>query len=152
MSKVSEFKIDEEAIRKLAAILKDTDLTEIEIESGEHSIRVSRSGGVANYSIPAPALGGIGAPTAMPAEKGSDMPAGLQVTSPMVGTVYLAGAPGAAPFIKVGDSVKEGDTLLIVEAMKVMNPIKAPKGGTVVRLSVADAQPVEFGEVLVVIG
>jgi acetyl-CoA carboxylase biotin carboxyl carrier protein len=69
----------------------------------------------------------------------------------MVGTVYLAGAPGAAPFISPGDSVKEGDTLLIVEAMKVMNPIKAPKGGKIARIVVSDAQPVEFGEVLVVI-
>jgi len=150
MSNVSEFKIDEAAIRKLAALLKETDLTEIEIEEDKRSIRVSRSGGIANYAAPTAAV--LGAPSAMPAEKGSDVPAGLQVTSPMVGTVYLAGSPGAAPFIKAGDTVKEGDTLLIVEAMKVMNPIKAPKGGTVVRLMVADAQPVEFGEVLVVIG
>lgn len=152
MSKVSEFNIDEAAIRKLAALLKETDLTEIEIEEDKRSIRVSRSGGIANFAAPMPATATIGAPTAMPAEKGADVPAGTQVTSPMVGTVYLAGAPGAAPFIKAGDTVKEGDTLLIVEAMKVMNPIKAPKGGTIVRLMVADAQPVEYGEVLVVIG
>jgi len=69
----------------------------------------------------------------------------------MVGTTYLSSSPGAAPFVKVGDKVKEGDTLLIVEAMKVMNPIKAPKGGTIARIMVSDAQPVEFGEVLVVI-
>jgi acetyl-CoA carboxylase biotin carboxyl carrier protein len=70
----------------------------------------------------------------------------------MVGTVYMSSSPGAAPFVKVGDTVKEGDTLLIVEAMKVMNPIKAPKGGTINRIMVNDAQPVEFGEILVIIG
>lgn len=147
------FKIDEEAIRKLADLLNDTGLTEIEIEEGTRSIRVSRGGGVvaapAGFapmptSAPVPVAGGASAPA-------DDLPAGTQVTSPMVGTVYMAGAPGAAPFIKVGDNVSEGATLLIVEAMKVMNPIKAPKGGKVVRIMVNDAQPVEFGEVLVII-
>lgn len=145
------FKIDEEAIRKLAEILNDTGLTEVEIEDNGRSLRVSR-GAVATSVAAAP----IGAPIAMPgagsaAPAANDLPSGTQVTSPMVGTVYLAGAPGAAPFIKAGDNVKEGDTLLIVEAMKVMNPIKAPKGGTIARIVVSDAQPVEFGEVLVVI-
>lgn len=148
---MSSFKIDEEAIRKLAEILNDTGLTEVEIEDNGRSLRVSR--GTVTTMSTAP----IGAPLAM--QGGStlasaptnDLPSGMQVTSPMVGTVYLAGAPGAAPFISPGDSVKEGDTLLIVEAMKVMNPIKAPKGGKIARIVVSDAQPVEFGEVLVVI-
>lgn len=153
---MSTFNIDEEAIRKLAGLLQETGLTEIELEEDDRSIRVSRAAppGVAVTAA-------VGAPLAMPATTGAghahtapapDLPAGTQVTSPMVGTVYLAGTPGAAPFVKAGDTVKEGDTLLIVEAMKVMNPIKAPKGGTIVRLAVSDAQPVEFGELLVIIG
>lgn len=148
---MSSFKIDEEAIRKLAEILNDTGLTEVEIEDNGRSLRVSR--GTVTTMSTAP----IGAPLAMQggsapaAAAANDLPSGMQVTSPMVGTVYLAGAPGAAPFISPGDSVKEGDTLLIVEAMKVMNPIKAPKGGKIARIVVSDAQPVEFGEVLVVI-
>jgi acetyl-CoA carboxylase biotin carboxyl carrier protein len=149
---MSGFKIDEEAIRKLAELLNDTGLTEIEIEDGDRSLRVSRAAAASVATVAA-----VGAPTAMPAAAAApapvaDQPAGTQVTSPMVGTVYMAGAPGAAPFIKVGDSVKEGDTLLIVEAMKVMNPIKAPKGGKIVKIAVSDAQPVEYGEVLVIIG
>ncbi len=148
---MSSFNIDEEAIRKLAEILNDTGLTEIEIDDNGRSLRVSR-GAVATAVSAAP----IGTPLAMPAgapaaTQANDLPAGTQVTSPMVGTVYMASAPGAAPFISAGDTVKEGDTLLIVEAMKVMNPIKAPKGGKIVRIVVSDAQPVEFGEVLVVI-
>lgn len=148
---MSSFKIDEEAIRKLAEILNDTGLTEVEIEDNGRSLRVSR--GVVTTMSTAP----VGAPLAMQgsasaaAPTANDLPSGMQVTSPMVGTVYLAGAPGAAPFISPGDLVKEGDTLLIVEAMKVMNPIKAPKGGKIARIVVSDAQPVEFGEVLVVI-
>lgn len=144
-------KIDEEAIRKLAAILNDTGLSEIVVEEGENAIRVARTMTVAAAApvayAPAPAAA-AGAPAASAA---SDLPAGTQVTSPMVGTTYLSPTPGAAAFVKVGDSVKEGDTLLIVEAMKVMNPIKAPKGGKISRILVSDAQPVEFGEVLVVI-
>lgn len=147
------FKIDEEAIRKLAAILNDTGLTEIVVEEGESAIRVARTVTVA-AAAPATAVAPVAAPSgaaAPAASAASDLPAGTQVTSPMVGTTYLSSSPGAAPFIKVGDSVKEGDTLLIVEAMKVMNPIKATKGGKVSRILVSDAQPVEFGEVLVVI-
>ena len=148
---MSAFQIDEEAIRKLAAILNETGLTEIEVKQDVHGIRVSRGG-----TVVAAAAAPVGAPLAMPAGASAPaadaLPAGTQVTSPMVGTVYMASSPGAAPFIKVGDTVKEGDTLLIVEAMKVMNPIKAPKGGSVVRIMVSDAQPVEFGEVLVIIG
>lgn len=145
-------KIDEEAIRKLAAILNDTGLTEIVVEEGENAIRVARTVSVAAAAPAAYAAApAAGAPAAAAAAGGNDLPAGTQITSPMVGTTYLSSSPGSAPFIKVGDSVKEGDTLLIVEAMKVMNPIKASKGGTVSRILVSDAQPVEFGEVLVVI-
>lgn len=144
------FNIDEAAIRKLAELLDETGLTEVEIKENERALRVSRASGVAVAA--APQIANIGAPTAMPAAAPAAAPiSGTQVTSPMVGTVYLAGAPGAAPFIKAGDSVKQGDTLLIVEAMKVMNPIKAPKAGVISRIMVSDAQPVEFGEPLVVI-
>lgn len=143
-------KIDEEAIRKLAAILNDTGLTEIVVEEGEHAIRVARTVTVA-AAAPAVHAAAPAAAAGAPASAASDLPAGTQVTSPMVGTVYMATSPGAAPFIKVGDTVKEGDTLLIVEAMKVMNPIKAAKGGKISRILVSDAQPVEFGEILVVI-
>ncbi len=145
-------KIDEEAIRKLAAILNDTGLTEIVVEEGENAIRVARTVTVAAAAPAAVQAAPVAAtPAGAPAAKGNDLPAGTQVTSPMVGTTYLSASPGSAPFARVGDTVKEGDTLLIVEAMKVMNPIKAPKGGTISRILVSDAQPVEFGEVLVVI-
>jgi len=147
---MSTFSIDEEAIRKLAAILKDTGLTEVEIAEGGKSLRVSRAGGV-TVAAPAMAAPAVASAASSATDTKSDMPAGTQVTSPMVGTAYLSSSPGGTPFVKVGDSVKEGDTLIIVEAMKVMNPIKAPKGGTIVRVAVNDAQPVEFGEVLVVI-
>lgn len=149
---MSAFKIDEEAIRKLAAILNDTGLVEVEVKSGDNVLRVSKGGTVVQAAAAAPMAAPVAANTAgAPAAK-ADLPAGTQVTSPMVGTTYLSSSPGAAPFVKVGDTVKEGDTLVIVEAMKVMNPIKAPKGGTINRILVADAQPVEFGEVLVIIG
>lgn len=144
-------KIDEEAIRKLAAILNDTGLSEIVVEEGENAIRVARTMTVAAAAPVAYAAAPAAAAGAPAASAASDLPAGTQVTSPMVGTTYLSPTPGAAAFVKVGDTVKEGDTLLIVEAMKVMNPIKAPKGGKISRILVSDAQPVEFGEVLVVI-
>jgi acetyl-CoA carboxylase biotin carboxyl carrier protein len=144
------FNIDEAAIRKLAELLDETGLTEVEIKENERALRVSRASAMAVAA--APQVASIGAPTSMPAAAPAAAPiSGTQVTSPMVGTVYLAGTPGAAPFVKAGDSVKQGDTLLIVEAMKVMNPIKAPKAGVISRILVSDAQPVEFGEPLMVI-
>jgi acetyl-CoA carboxylase biotin carboxyl carrier protein len=145
------FKIDEEAIRKLAKLLDETNLTEIEITDGEdRAIRVNRA--PAPIASAAPTLS-VNAPivtnTASAPAASTENP--NAVKSPMVGTVYMSGSPGAAPFIEVGKSVKQGDTLLIVEAMKVMNPIKSPKGGTVKQIMVSDAQPVEFGQALVVI-
>ena len=116
------------------------------IKELEEKFGVSAAAPAAAMMVAAPAAAGA------PAAANNDIPAGTQVTSPMVGTVYMSSSPGAAPFVKVGDTVKEGDTLLIVEAMKVMNPIKAPKGGTINRIMVNDAQPVEFGEILVIIG
>jgi acetyl-CoA carboxylase biotin carboxyl carrier protein len=151
--------IDTRLVRKLAGILKDTGLTEIEVESGGLRIRVAREVMVAAAApaalapaapspapAPAPAARSESAQTASAPEYAGDV-----VNSPMVGTVYLQPQPGAEPFVRVGQSVAEGQTLLLVEAMKTMNPIAAPRAGKVVEILVSDAQPVEFGEPLVVI-
>lgn len=150
--------IDKELIRDLANILNDTDLSEIEIEQDDLRIRVSRSAPpAANYYASAPAqIAAPAAPVAAPvAAAAPAAPAGRNpantVSSPMVGTAYLSPAPGSRPFIEVGATVKEGQTLLIIEAMKTMNQIPATKSGKVVEIIVNDAQPVEFGEALVVI-
>jgi len=138
--------IDASAIRELAQLLKDTGLTEIEIDHNGARIRVSRGGGVAMAAAaPAPA------PAAAPVPAAPSGPAAGAVPSPMVGTVYLSPEPGKPPFISVGKSVKEGDTLFIIEAMKTMNAITAPKGGTVTEIQVGDGTPVEFGQTLCVI-
>jgi acetyl-CoA carboxylase biotin carboxyl carrier protein len=138
--------IDADAIRALSELLNETGLTEIEIETNHGRIRVSRAG-VAAIAAPV-ALPAAAAQAAAPASG----PHPGAVPSPMVGTVYLAPAPGKPPFITVGQMVKEGDTLFIVEAMKTMNPIAAPRGGTVLEISVTDGQPVEFGQTLLIIG
>ena len=147
--------IDTGLVKDLAAILTETDLTEIEIEQGELRIRVSREVYAAPVAhavapaAPAPAApqpaAAHAAPEAAPARSGHEVP------SPMVGTAYLAPAPGAAAFIEVGQTVKEGQTLLIIEAMKTMNQIPAPRSGTVKEILVDDAQPVEYGEPLMII-
>ncbi len=153
--------IDARLVRKLADILKDTGLSEIEVEHAGLKIRVARELTVAAaattyvqapqayapQAAPAPAAATIPDAVASPAARA----AGDLVKSPMVGTVYMSPQPGADAFIKVGDTVAAGQTLLIVEAMKTMNPISAPKAGKVVEILVGDAQPVEFGEPLVVI-
>ncbi len=145
--------IDARLVRRLAGILNDTGLTEIEVEKDGLRIRVGKSVTVAaapQVVAAAPAAApAAGTPAAAPAA--APAADGEVVTSPMVGTVYLQPSPDAAPFIKVGDSVTAGQTLLIVEAMKTMNPITAPKGGKVTEILVGDAQPVEFGEALVII-
>ncbi len=148
--------IDAAAIRELAELLIETGLTEIEVEQGGVRLRVARQVAHVLAHSQAPQSG---APVTM---ETADAPAGGEiqklegphpgaVTSPMVGTVYVAPQPGAAPFVKVGDTVKEGDTLLIVEAMKTMNPIAAPRAGTVSEICIADAQPVEFGQTLLIL-
>ena len=141
--------IDAAAVRELAELLKETGLTEIEIEHNGARIRVSRSSGVA-ASVPAAAAPAptVAAPAPAPVSSG---PAAGAVPSPMVGTVYLSPEPGKPAFISVGKTVKEGDTLFIVEAMKTMNAIAAPHGGTVKEISVTDGTPVEFGQTLCVI-
>ena len=145
--------IDPKLVRKLADILTDTGLTEIEVEQGGLKIRVARqvtvSAAPVTYSAPtAPAPAAAAAPAAPAVEAA---PRGQQVKSPMVGTVYLRPSPEAEAFVKVGDRVAAGQTLLIVEAMKTMNPIPAPAAGVILEILVGDGEPVEFGEPLVVI-
>jgi acetyl-CoA carboxylase biotin carboxyl carrier protein len=149
---MATFDIDGDLVRKLAGLLDETGLTEIEFAEGEKRIRVTKGGTAPAFYTQAPA-GVAAAPaaaTSAPAALGvSSHPGAL--TSPMVGTAYVSSEPGGPPFVRVGDTVKAGQTVLIIEAMKVMNPIKAPKAGTVSQVLVGDAQPVEFGEVLMTI-
>ena len=155
----SGMNIDTALVRELAELLNETGLTEIEVEDDDRKIRVSRGAVAAAAPVyaaaPAPAAAAPAPAAAAPAPAEPSAPAGPDlknaVKSPMVGTCYLTPEPGAAPFIAVGKPVKEGDTLLIVEAMKVMNPITAPKSGTVSAILVDHAQPVEFDQPLVVI-
>lgn len=147
---------DTKLVRQLAQILNETDLTEIEVERGGLRIRVAREvtmTAAPTAYAPAPAAPAASAPSAAPAAAAAAAPArnGEDVKSPMVGTVYLQATPGADPFIKPGDKVKAGQTLLIIEAMKTMNPIPSPRDGVVAEVLVGDAQPVEFGEALVVL-
>jgi acetyl-CoA carboxylase biotin carboxyl carrier protein len=150
--------IDTALVRQLADILNDTELTEIEVERGDLKIRVAReltvAAGPIQYAAapaqaaPAPAP----APASMPSDPATIVSRkGEEVKSPMVGTAYLKPSPEAAPFVQAGDKVKKGQTLLIVEAMKTMNPIAAPRDGVVADIMVGDAQPVEFGEALVLL-
>ncbi|WP_299308103.1 acetyl-CoA carboxylase biotin carboxyl carrier protein [uncultured Croceicoccus sp.] len=153
----SGMNIDSALVRELADMLNDTNLTEIEVEEGSRKIRVSRAAPAGAYAMApapaaaAPAVGAQSAGTA-PAEQ-AELPGTPvdAVKSPMVGTAYLSAEPGAAPFIAVGSKVKAGETLLIVEAMKVMNAIPAPRAGTVSQILVGDAEPVEFDQPLVVV-
>ena len=156
-----EMRVDSALLRELAEMLAANDLTEIEVEDGDRKIRVRRDGvdkGQAAFvaaiqaqqqmqhsapAAPPPAAPAVEAAPAAPVDA---------VKSPMVGTVFLSPEPGASPFVSPGQAVKEGDTLMIIEAMKVMNPITAPKGGTIKQVMVSDAQPVEFDQPLVVIG
>ena len=143
--------IDANAVRELSELLTETGLTEIEIEQNGSRIRVARhSGGSYAFAnaVPQQAPGTATAGPEAPASKG---PVAGAVPSPMVGTVYVAAEPGNPAFVRVGQTVKEGDTLFIVEAMKTMNPILSPHGGTVKEICVKDAQPVEYGQTLIVI-
>lgn len=145
----SKFELDPDFVRSLAKLLEETGLSEIEYAEGDKKIRCAVTrGAVVHHAAPAPVAVAPGAAAAA-VEKAAA--AANAITSPMVGTVYLAASPGGTPFVKPGDKVKAGDTLVIIEAMKVMNPIKATKAGTVSEILVGDAQPVEFGEPLLVI-
>ena len=149
---MATFDIDGDLVRKLAGLLDETGLTEIEFAEGEKRIRVTKGAAAPAFYTQAP-TGAAPAPAAMtspPAALGvSSHPGAL--TSPMVGTAYVSSEPGSPPFVRVGDTVKAGQTVLIIEAMKVMNPIKAPKAGMISQILVGDAQPVEFGEILMTI-
>ena len=138
-------RIEADLVRQLAELLNQNDLTEIEVEDGSRKIVVKRSVVVA-AAAPLPAAAAA-APD--PAVSPANHPGAVK--SPMVGTVFLAGEPGARPFVLPGETVKEGDTLLIIEAMKVMNPIVAPRAGTVSQVLVLDAQPVEYDQPLVIL-
>lgn len=154
-SQASEGKL----VRELAEILNDTDLNEIELKKGDLKIRVSKGGGTVMATTVAPAMAAAplhSAPSpsieTVPSEKPSDASSHPgAVKSPMVGTAYTRPSPDAEAFVNVGDSVKEGDTVLLVEAMKTFNPITAPKSGKISEILVEDAQPVEFGEALFII-
>ncbi len=144
---MKKLEADTNLIRRLAELLEETGLSEIELGEGELRIRVVRDG-----LARAPAAEKGDAPAAAPAlPPAADASHPGAVTSPMVGTVYLAPEPTAPPFVTVGDAVTEGQTLFIVEAMKVMNPIRAPRAGKVAKLLVGNGDPVEFGEVLLIL-
>lgn len=142
-------------IKELAELLSETGLTEIEVETGDMRIKVARQGTAVSAVVPQVAVAPAAAEAApepkeaAPAPAPADHPGGVK--SPMVGTAYLAPEPGSANFVKVGDTVSEGQTILIVEAMKTMNPIGAPKSGKVTQILVSNEQPVEFDEVLMII-
>ena len=148
--------VDQQLIRDLAGILNDTNLTEIEVEQGDLRVRVSRQPPTVHAVAAAPAAVAMAPVAAVKPAEGVAPAAAVDisknaVTSPMVGTAYLAPSPEAEPFITVGQKVREGQTLLIIEAMKTMNQIPSPRAGTVTAILFEDAQPVEYGEPLVVI-
>jgi len=154
---MAKFELDTEFVRKLAAILEETKLGEIELADGERRIRVARPTAPVTAAAPvvmapaaaAAAAPAAAAPAAAPAGDLSKHPG--VVKSPMVGTAYLAPEPGKPNFVSVGDKITAGQTLLIIEAMKTFNPIKAPKGGTVTQILIENALPVEFGEPLMIV-
>jgi acetyl-CoA carboxylase biotin carboxyl carrier protein len=156
--KNGSMRIDPALVRELAKLLSDNELTEIEVQDGERRIKVARE--AAPFIAAGPAVAAAPALSGPPMHAKEDIGAapttevvtGTTIKSPMVGTAFLAPEPGANAFIEVGKAVKAGDTLLIVEAMKVMNPITAPEGGTVKKVLISDGQPVEFDQPLVIIG
>jgi acetyl-CoA carboxylase biotin carboxyl carrier protein len=144
--------IDADAVRELSALLKETGLTEIEIEHNGARIRVSRAATGVAVAAGAPQGTFIAAPSAASAPAAASGPQAGAVTSPMVGTVYLSSEPDKPPLVKIGQQVKEGDTLFIIEAMKTMNAIPAPRSGTVKEINVENGAPVEFGQTLLILG
>jgi len=152
---MAKFEMDTEFVRKLAEILEENDLGEIELADGDRKIRIARptvTYAAAPMAVPAGATPVAAAPSAGPTAAANDLAkhAGA-VRSPMVGTAYLAPEPGKPNFVSIGDKVTAGQTVLIIEAMKTFNPIKAPKAGTVMQILIENAQPVEFGEALMIV-
>ncbi len=148
---MSKLELDENLVRKLSELLNEMGLTEIEYEFGEHRIRIARGGTAYSTAHQAGSMPAAAAPAPVPSTGGGDAVPANAITAPMVGTVYTAPEPGAAAFVSVGDTVKEGETLLIIEAMKVMNQIPSPRTGRIAQILVEDGQPVEYGEPLLVI-
>jgi acetyl-CoA carboxylase biotin carboxyl carrier protein len=150
-----KLEIDEALVRKLAVLLEETGLTELEFEAGQQRIRVTRGTSVLTTSVvnstPAPLQASAVSAPASASSAMPEAPPHNAVLSPMVGTAYVAPEPGSPPFVSVGGKVAKGDTLLIIEAMKVMNPLHAQRAGTVVQIFVTDGMPVEFGQPLMVI-
>jgi acetyl-CoA carboxylase biotin carboxyl carrier protein len=148
MANANDLTVDDKLVRTLAALLDETGLTEIEYAVGDHRIRVARGTTVAPTAFAIPAA------AALP-KAGEALPAAAAhpgaVNAPMVGTAYLSAQPGAPAFVKIGDTVREGQTLIIIEAMKVMNQIPSPRAGRVTQILVADGAPVEYGQALVVL-
>ncbi|MFN9711375.1 MAG: acetyl-CoA carboxylase biotin carboxyl carrier protein [Alphaproteobacteria bacterium] len=155
-SKAPADQIDTRLVRKLADILTETGLSEIEVEHGGLKVRVVKTltAATVQYAAPAPmpvAASPAAAPAAAAVAEAAPAAKGDPVKSPMVGTVYLQPNPGSPAFVKVGDTVEAGQTLFIIEAMKTMNPVPAPRAGKIVQVLIDDAQPVEFGEPLAII-
>jgi acetyl-CoA carboxylase biotin carboxyl carrier protein len=145
----SSASVDSEAIRQLAGLLDETGLTEIEYETDSVRIRVAKGGGMVSYAAPVAAAPVAAAAPAASAAAPENHPG--TVAAPMVGVVYLSPEPGAGAFVAAGQTVTEGQTLLLIEAMKTFNPVRAPRSGTLKSLLVADAQAVEYGEPLAII-
>lgn len=153
---MAKIEIDEDLLRRLSELINEADLSEIEIVHGEQKIRLSRTVAAAPvaayYPAEAPAAPvSAAAPAAEPSAAADAASHPGAVPAPMVGTAYLSPEPGAAHFVNVGDSVTEGETLLLIEAMKTFNPVRAPKSGKIAKILVSDASPVEYGEVLMII-
>ena len=148
---MAKFKFDDDLVRSLAKLLEETGLTEIEFEAEGARVRVARGGGVTQAATPETGAKPETATETGETDEASEEHTPGTVTSPMVGTIYTASEPGTPAFVSVGDTVLEGQTVLIVEAMKTMNPLPAPHGGKVMRIFVANGDLVEFGEALMVI-
>ena len=153
---MAKFELDTEFVRKLAAILEETKLGEIELADGDRRIRVARPTVNVTQQAPMAAAAAPPAPVAAPGAPAAPAAGDLSkhpgvVKSPMVGTAYLAPEPGKPNFVAIGDKVTAGQTLLIIEAMKTFNPIKAPKAGTVMQVLIENGRPVEFGEPMMIV-
>ena len=148
----AKLSVDDDLIRRLAELLEETGLNEIEISEGTQHLRVARPGPAISTALVAAAMPAAVAAEPAAVETPLDATHPGAVVSPMVGTVFLAPEPGAPPFISEGGAVAEGDTVFIIEAMKTMNPVRAPRGGTVSKILVQNETPVEFGDVLAIVG
>jgi acetyl-CoA carboxylase biotin carboxyl carrier protein len=148
---MAKLQFDEALIRRLSDLLEETGLSEIEYEAEGHRIRVARNSLAPAVFAPAAAPAAACRPDTVEAPTDGEAALANAVAAPMVGTVYVSAEPGSAPFVSVDDQVEQGQTLVIIEAMKVMNPIPSPRAGTVKRILIQDGQPVEFGEPLMVI-